>query len=169
VTIGVTRDLEIDQDIEFQRRSWRVQRIGWVAMVILVGLGLVGGLGSGPLSRQVLVVPGVLHLDYKRLTRYQSPEKLIVRLQSAAISGREVGLWIDREYLDASKVETVTPPPIHVESGADRLVYFFRLARTGEPAAISFLLHSEHLGPVAGRIGIVDSDASISFRQFVYP
>ena len=138
-------------------------------MVILVGLGLVGGLGSGPLSRQVLVVPGVLHLDYKRLTRYQSPEKLIVRLQSAAISGREVGLWIDREYLDASKIESVTPPPIHVESSADRLVYFFRLARPGEPAAISFLLHAEHLGPVTGRIGIVDSDASISFRQFVYP
>ena len=134
--MGVTRNLEIDQDIEFQRRSWRVQRIGWIAMVILVGLGLVGGLGSGPLSRQVLVVPGVLHLDYKRLTRYQSPEKLIVRLQSAAISGREVGLWIDREYLDASKVETVTPPPIHVESSADRLVYFFRLARPVEPATI---------------------------------
>ena len=37
-------DLEIHQDLPFQRRSWTVQRVGWAIMALVVLAGLLGGL-----------------------------------------------------------------------------------------------------------------------------
>ena len=41
-------DLQLEQDLVLQQRTWRVQRIGWVvlALIVLCGtLGLFGGIG----------------------------------------------------------------------------------------------------------------------------
>ena len=40
-------DLEIVEDLSFQRREWRVQRGGWVVMAVLILLALLGLTGRG--------------------------------------------------------------------------------------------------------------------------
>jgi hypothetical protein len=162
-------DLEIDQDLEFQRRSWAVQRVGWGVMALCLILALAGILGSGPLSRQDVALPGLLRVEYQRFTRYQTPETLTVRLEPPATRAAEVRLWLDREHFESAKIETITPPPVRVESAGDRLVYVFPMSRPGEPATITFMMQSERLGPTAGRIGLAGVGAFAPFRQFVYP
>ena len=40
-------DLELDEHIGFQRRSWRVQRIGQIVVVLVVLAALAGLFGGG--------------------------------------------------------------------------------------------------------------------------
>jgi hypothetical protein len=40
-------NLEINQDLRFQRRMWAVQRIGWAVMALIVLVGLVGVVRDG--------------------------------------------------------------------------------------------------------------------------
>ena len=49
---NVLGDLEVGQDLDFQRREWAVQRVGWGAMALVILAALLGLFGSsGPLSR----------------------------------------------------------------------------------------------------------------------
>lgn len=161
--------LEIDQDVAFAQRSWRVQRAGWVGLGVVLVLALAGLLGGGPLSRREARLPGLLRVEYQRFARYEAPQTLTVRLEPAATRGPEVRLWVDRRYLDDAQVATITPPPSRVEAAGDRLVHVFPVARPGDPLTIRFALQSEQIGPIAGRVGLEGAAAVAPFRQFVYP
>jgi hypothetical protein len=162
-------DLDIDQDLAFAQRSWRIQRAAWLGMGVVLLLALAGVFGSGPLSRSDASLPGFLRLQYQRFARHQAPQVLIARLEPAATRAGEVRLWVDRQYLDDSKVDTITPPPSRVEAAADRLVYVFSTRRPGEPVTIVFTLQSERIGLSSGRVGLDDAEGFVPFRQFVYP
>jgi hypothetical protein len=169
VAIRRVDDLEIDQDLTFVRRSWAVQRVGWVGIGIVLAVALAGGFGSGPLSRQRAVVPGLLEVDYPRFVRYEAPQTLTVRLAGPALGGPEARVWIDRRYLDDARIESVTPPPLRVETGTDRLVYVFSLLGGAEPVTISIVLQPQHIGATAGRIGVAGDERFVPIRQFAYP
>jgi hypothetical protein len=169
VAIGREHDLEIEQDPGFLRRSRQVQRAGWIGMGAVLVLALAGLLGSGPLSRRDVTIPGFLRVEYQRFARYGAPQILTVRLEPAATGAAHVRLWLDRRYLDESKVETITPPPARVEDAGDRLVYVFVLARPGTPATVVFELQARQIGSMSGRVGLDGVQAFAPFRQFVYP
>jgi hypothetical protein len=167
-------DLEIDQDLTFQRREWIGERVGWAVLVLIVLAASLGLFGSGPVSRATAEAPGRLRVEYARFARSQTSETLTVHLESAATAAGEVRVALDREYLERSRVESVVPQPLRVEGRADRLVYVFRAARPGEPLAIAFLLHPERLGVSRGRVSLepvraADQPVELAFRQLVYP
>ena len=161
--------LEIDEDPAFTARAWQLQRASWIAMALVVVLALTGLLGSGPLSRSVVSLPGLLRVEYQRFARYEAAQTLTVRLEPGATRGGETKLWIDRRYLDDTRVEAVTPPPTRVEATEDRLVYAFAIGRPGRPVTIVVALQSEQIGPITGRIGLEGAADHVTFRQFVYP
>lgn len=165
-------DLEIDQDLTFQRRSWIVQRTGWTVMALLLVAAMLGVLGSGPLSKGTIEVPERGRVEYARFARYQTPDTLTVHLGHAATPQREVRLGVDRVFLDRSKIEAVMPPPLRVEGLADRLVYVFAMARTGEPLTITFVLQPQRLGLAHARLTLetaAGEPTAVAFRQMVYP
>jgi hypothetical protein len=169
VAIRRVDDLEIDQDLTFVRRSWAVQRAGWAGIGIVLVIALAGGLGSGPLSHQRGGVPDLLEIDYSRFVRYQASHTLTVRLTGTAVRGPEARLWIDRRYLDQARIESIAPPPVRVEAGADRLLYVFQLLGGTEPVTISIVLQPQSIGRTAGRIGIAGDERVATIRQFAYP
>jgi hypothetical protein len=114
-------------------------------------------------------VPGLLRVEYQRFARREAPQTLTVRVEPAAAHAAEVRLWIDRRYLEGSRVETITPHPARVEAATDRLVYVFPLRGPGEPATVMFELQAQRIGPVEGRVGLEGAEAAAPFRQFVYP
>ncbi|HEV2128712.1 MAG TPA: hypothetical protein VGR22_08850, partial [Thermomicrobiales bacterium] len=64
-------DLEVDEDIEFQEREWKVQRVGWALMLVVIVLALVGLFGTGPLSAvEREADDGTLVLEYQRFVRH---------------------------------------------------------------------------------------------------
>lgn len=166
---GVHRvgDIEIDQDHDFQRISWRLQRILWGIMAAMIAAGLLGLFGSGPLSRGSAGEPGApLRVDYPRFGRYQSSENLEFRVD-AGRSG-EARIWIDRAYLDAVEIERIEPVPLRVEAGRDRLDYVFAIAAQDAPASVVFSLRPRRIGPLPAIVGL-DDHPPIRFQGFIYP
>jgi hypothetical protein len=162
------RDLEIEQDEAFERRSFTVQRTGWIVLTVIVAAAAAGLLGSGPLGKATAHAPGAFTIKYERLSRYQAPQTLQIHLEPAVTGRREVRVWINRVFLDASKIESVIPPPVRVEGGADRLYYVFHMARPGDRLFVALHLQAAQIGLVNGRVG-VDGGTEVAFRQLVYP
>ena len=162
-------DLESAQDLDFQRRSWVAQRVGWVFIALAALAALLGLLGKGPLSR---VSAGEesqpLSLEYDRFGRFQTLTTLRVNLGSDAGRDREVHVWLNREYLESVQIQQVTPEPDRVEAGSQRLTYVFQLSEPNQPTAVTFYLQPEHIGSLRGQVGLVEGQ-KLNFNQFIYP
>jgi hypothetical protein len=160
-------DLEVAQDPEFQRREWRVQRVGRIVMAVIVAGGVLGLFGTGPLSRATATDPGGLRVEYGRFERVQAPTTLRIHVHPRAVSAGRAEVWIDREYLLESQVVDVNPPPAAVAVTADRVVYAFDVREPGRPAVVVVHLRHQRAGLPTGRVGV--ANGAVSFRQLVYP
>jgi hypothetical protein len=170
VAIVRVGDLEVDEDLPFQRRAWVAQRIAWAFMAVFVVAAAVGLLGSGPLSHARIEVPGLMTVEYERFARFETSETLTVRLEPAATGGESVRLSLNRDFLDSAKIETVLPPPVRVEAMAGRLVYVFAVAERRVPLMVSFTFDPQQIGVHEATVGLESSDSRrVTFRQLVYP
>jgi len=84
-------DLDINQDLAFQRRSWSLQRIGWGLIALVLIAALLGLFGHGPLSEATTDDPSLpIRLAYERFGRFGSPLVLRIRVEPAAAIARQV-------------------------------------------------------------------------------
>ena len=168
-TVQRVGDLELEQDLAFQQWSWRVQRVGWSAMLAVVLAALAGLLGNGPLSSATAgPAGGPLRVEYQRLARHGAPTTLQFHLAPGAAPDGTARVWLDSAYLRGATVEGVFPEPESVRAGPDRMEYVFALARPGAPATITFQLQYESKWRQRGRAGLGDH-ALVPFAPFVYP
>jgi hypothetical protein len=162
-------DLDIDQDLAFQKRAWVAQRIAWVLMALVLLAALLGLLGGGPLSKATSGGEGgPLQVEYLRLARHRAPATLQIRLAPGTAPQSEARVWLDQTYLEGITIETVFPEPQSVEAGPERVTYVFKLEQPGQPATITFSLLHETSGLQQARVGLADREP-VTFRQFIYP
>jgi hypothetical protein len=168
-TLPRVGDLELDQDLKFQRRSWRVQRIGWIIMAIILAAAFLGLFGTGPLSDTTVSDPsGNLRLEYERFIRFNSPTVLRIAVRPEAAPDGNLQLWFSRDYLEGVRIEQITPRPLQEELSNGRLVYTFLGPILGDLTIIEFHLTAYQTGTLNGQFGINDGQA-LQFRQFSYP
>lgn len=87
-------DLSIDDDPGFQQHEWRVQRLGWIAaLVVLLAAAL--GLFGGDILSQATAGEGGLVVEYDRFIRFGAPTTLLLRLSPEAVADGAVGVWLD--------------------------------------------------------------------------
>jgi hypothetical protein len=120
-----TGGLQIDQDLEFQRREWIAQHVGWWALVAFIAAALLGAFGGGLLSSARAGDEGsALWIDYERFVRVGTTSRLSVHL-GAARDGSSQELRINREYFENLRVEQIVPEPDRtVIGGSDVTMYF---------------------------------------------
>lgn len=151
--------MEVNANIEFQRRAWVAQRVGWLVIAAIIVAALLGIFGGGPLSRAAVEGDG-LRLEYERFARLQQPTRLRLALSKTAPS--EVAL--KRGYLESFRIEQITPEPCEIEASGEWLVYRFSGSGT---SAVIFHLMPEEFGSAAGA---ARADGNpLAFRQFIYP
>jgi hypothetical protein len=171
VQLGVRRvgDLEVNQDPEYQRRTWIVQRVGWVLMCLIVLAALLGLTGRGPLSTATAGLPdGPLRVEYQRFDRHRAPSEFQILLPASEAPNGQVRVWIDRGYLSGVEIQTIVPEPESVEIGEDRVTYSFNVNRAGPPVRLGFRVTYDGFGPKRGGIGLEDGEP-VTFGQFIYP
>jgi hypothetical protein len=165
-------DLEVNEDLRFQRRMWVAQRVGWIVMALVVLAALLGLLGPGLLSTSAKAGSEGTSLsveEYERVLRYRKPTTLRLGLGEGAVTGTgEARLWLDRKYLESFQVQKVTPEPDSVEAGPDRLTYVFDVRELSEPTSVTFELQPEKMGLLRPQVGLDDGE-QVSLDQFVYP
>jgi hypothetical protein len=151
--------MEIDADMNLQRRLWVAQRVGWFIIGMAILAAVAGVFGTGHVSRASARSAG-LQVEYERFGRLQQPMKL--RL---VVSEARHGIALSRDYFDSLHIEQITPQPSEVEAAGPWLIY--RFAGSG-PLAISFDLKAEEFGSLRGAARTADGNG-VAFFQFIYP
>ncbi len=70
--------LEVDEDMQFQRKEWTVEHWSWIGMAIIAIAALLGLFGQGILSKTT-VENGPIQVEYGRFERLLAP----IQLESA--------------------------------------------------------------------------------------
>lgn len=161
-------ELEIDEDLEYDRGTWRVQRAGWLLMLLLV-IGALSGLfgGGGPLT-PARVSTSKLRLDYERFARHASLTSLHLEIEPAAFTGHEARVWIDREFLAGHELQFISPEPAGVSTAGDTLWFTFAVRDASRPTRVKFDLLPNRMWLRRGRAGTPTGPA-LEFSQLVYP
>ena len=159
-------DLVIDQDLDFQRRSWRMQRIGQILIGLFVLGGLLGLFGRGWLSQRE-VEEGPLRVEHPRFLRLEAPDSLTVRITPNGDASGPVELWLDDSLAELFEIREISPAPVAQSVRDGRPTYRFDL--TGDaPANIRFRFVPRGWGWRPARIGLADGP-EVELKQFVYP
>jgi hypothetical protein len=162
-------DLEVNQDIKHEELTWRLQRIGWGLMLLLVVAALVGLLGPGPLSAAQAGKRGSpLWVEYNRFERYQSPVLLRVHVGPQAVQQGKIKLYISRQFIENIELERINPEPQSVELGVDTLAYSFDAPNLAASSTISFHFQPNTWGRLPLHIALQGGPRA-EFSQFLYP
>ena len=112
-------DLEINQDLAVQGKTWTYQRIGWAGMALTILAALAGLFGSGPVSRSMVTdEQQLVRLEYDRFGRYEAESVLQLFVPSEVTMNGYVTLWIDRIYWAHHAIEQIAPEPIASRSSS---------------------------------------------------
>ncbi|MBS7563650.1 hypothetical protein KHS38_04465 [Mucilaginibacter sp. Bleaf8] len=112
-------DMEIDEEVKFTQTSWRLQKVAWVAMFVLIAIVCTGLFGDGMLSDTTGNKQNV-NIKYERYLRYQA-EKMVL------ISAKENihTITISQSLVDNFKITEFVPQPesSYVQDGHRVYVY----------------------------------------------
>ena len=156
------RSLEIDEDVAFQQKEWKFQRIGLAALFLFVLAALLGLTGmGGPLSHgEAGDSNGPLHVEYQRFVRRGSSSKMTLHLRGATGAIR---FWVSAHYLEHVQIDSVAPAPDLESVETDRHIY---VIRAGSPdVSVTVNVNYEEAGRLEAEVGLVDGP-SVRFTQF---
>jgi hypothetical protein len=162
-------DIDITQDLKFQKRSWIFQRVGWAAMALIVAIAAAGFLGKGPQSQGLVSSSdGAYEVEYPRYARHHSPEVIVITIADGAVEGDKVRLSLPQSYLEGLEVDSVFPEPDRVEVMNDEIVYVFNLGESAASAKVTFRVQYEDIGRTHVQMQL-DGHPPVSVSQFIYP
>ncbi len=82
----VDDEVAVGEDLEFQRRWWRFERIVWIFFTLLIVCDLLGLFGRGPLAKaQLHSSDGALNVRYERIERTGTPSMMVIQFGPAAV------------------------------------------------------------------------------------
>jgi hypothetical protein len=159
-------EMELKQDLAFQRREWTVQRIGWWALTAFVGAAVLGVFGGGPLSRARVGGPGApLWIEYERFARVGTTTRLYVHLGAGGEPDDEVR--VSRAYFEQIRVEGLIPEPARVIVEPHDVRLFFDHPPGAGERAIVFDVQPLRAGRHSIRIG-TGRQPGHTFTQIAY-
>ena len=162
------QELEIDEDIVIENRTWTAERVAWVLMGILLLAVLLGFTGNGGLTginkRMVGSQSTGIAVEYDRFLRREAPAEIRVTLfATSSEAARE--LQFSRDFFEKVQVDQVVPEPAQVTTHESGITYKF--AGTSPTMPITFYLQPKYMG--SQEIRVQADGRSVSFSQFVYP
>jgi hypothetical protein len=152
---------DFESEMIFHQHEWRIQRIGWIVLTLFLALAVAGLFGGGPLSHaRTSAATG--SIEYEHFARSGTSTNLVVTPLAAA---RITRIEIPSDYLEAFRVEQITPEPTAVRMTQQQLVYEFAAGAPG--ASISFHIHPQRLWRHRAVLRI--DGAPLEIWQLVYP
>jgi len=159
--------LQINNDNEFQKKEWSWARLGWVLMLIIAVIGLLGLFGQGPLSKSTARAGGI-EVEYERFERLLAPAQIEVKLTQQDFQNGEARIQVDRNMLNMYNLQNIIPEPDQSILSDEFITYVFNVGQAGQLLQITFELQPNRIGQVNGQIGL-ENGQPVQFAQFVYP
>ena len=159
-------DLEIEHSLAFKRIEWRIQRVGWAVILLVMVAAVVGLFGVGPLSEASARADGYGSVHYERFLRYGTPTTVTVEAEAAALSDGTLQILLSSSFLSGVQVEQVTPEPDSVEASSEGYRYSFQAGEA--PVRVEFRVKPNHIGKQSSDIQI-GAGPPVTLTQFIYP
>lgn len=162
-------ELEIDQDLGFQKREWIVERVSWFVGLAILILGLLGLFGTGPISSATAgSSDDPISIEYQRFVRHGGEMSLTMTVSPDQVQEDQVEIWISATILDKINLQQFSQEPDEIRNEGDRTVFAFLTGDASGPVTITVTMRSQVFGRIAGDIGIVDG-SQVSISQLSYP
>jgi hypothetical protein len=156
------RTLDIDEDLNFQRKEWFGQRVGIALLAAFVIAALLGFTGSGGVMNHATAGErgGAIFVEYDRIVRRGAMTSMTLHFHSDPPGF--IQFWVSAPYLADVRIESVAPIPQTVTVEENRQVYTIRAASTD--VAVTIELEHKSVGRLHGEVGVVGGP-SAQFRQ----
>jgi hypothetical protein len=101
--------LEVEEDRPLQERLWRIQRVAWAAMVLILIAALAGATGGGGPFAHATSASAAGTIDYPRISRWRAADRMVIALAPDATDSVE--LEIDAAFAETFSIESIEPQP----------------------------------------------------------
>lgn len=157
--------LETEESLSYQRKSWRVQRVGWVLMGLCLVLSMLGLFGDGPLTRARAGSAGGFEVGYSRVWRLQTEAH--VELTAFPDSAGQVIVSLEESLLRRADIRSVSPEPRRIEAvpGGQRIVFD---AKGDGPVSLRVGITPTRIGRLRTRLA-TPNQVSVPLTVFVLP
>jgi len=164
--IWASRSHPFQEDMIFQRRDWRVERLGWWVMSLFVALACLGLFSDGPLSTMTARDKAQrLSVHYERFYRFGASSDMRWLVQASP--GNETTIAVNREFLDAFTLDAVTPEPSRMVSTSDGMHLVFERGE-GAPLTVVLSVTPDEVGTVSPEVRLQGAEP-IRLSSFIYP
>ncbi|MFP5236307.1 MAG: hypothetical protein ACLGSD_10420 [Acidobacteriota bacterium] len=160
-------EIAVGEDIDFQRKWWRFEKIIWPILLLIVLADVLGAFGRGWLAKAHAATPDhALTLDYERVARAGTPSIMTFKFGPAAIQNHRIVLFVSDSIVKPLGAQRISPEPALSIIGKDGITYIF--ASSESPASAQIELQPSFPGPHKFRVQVQGSD-SINGSIFVMP
>lgn len=163
----VSEEVAVGEDLQFQRRWWRFERIAWTVLMALLLCDVLGLFGRGWLAKAEQRTPdGALTLKYERVARASTPSIMTLEFGSSAIRDGRIVVFVSDSVVKPLGAQRIAPQPAMSNVGDGGVTYAFLASKP--PATVQIALEPSFPGYHRFRIqtqGGAPIDASI----FVMP
>jgi hypothetical protein len=161
--------LEIDEHLDTQRRGLIGDRIAWASLAVVIVSAVLGLFGNGLLGPSSVTAPGGgLVVGYDRFTRFGADSILSVRVSSDVFDGDRFSVALPLGYLDAMRLDGVSPQPLEEVRSEREITYLFA-APDSAHATVRFDITASDVGPLSGAVTVGRTGTRVSLSQFLWP
>jgi hypothetical protein len=163
----VNDEVEVGEDLDFQRKWWRFENFIWVIFSVIIVLDLCGVFGRGPVAKaERRAADGTIDVKYEHIERTESPSILTIRFGQSAIVDGKIKLYISESLVQGLGTQRIIPAPLASEVGKGGLTYTFLASKP--PASVDLALEPSSPGMYEFTIGVVGAEA-LHAKVFVVP
>ena len=161
-----SRSDPIREDMAYQLKVWRFERIGWYVLVLLVLLGLIGVFSRGLISsRDVHSDDGKIRVEYEIFHRNGSTNAMKISVNAKPDS--TVELELAGQLLEGFSIETLQPEPLRSRSSAQGIRLWIQTDLHGL-ATLYITLRADGLGFFRSQIASPGVNG-VLLEQFIFP
>ncbi|MPV36985.1 hypothetical protein [Georgenia subflava] len=157
--------LDVRKHEKFQHLEWRWQRAGWLLLTLFVLAGLLGLLGTGPLS-WTTVNDGAVTVELDRVTRHEADDSITFVFGPEAVQDGTITAELTGDWPSGVDLSGISPEPSEQLLVPGGMVLEFMVDEPGE-TEVSLSFRAQRHGTLAAELA-VGSD-SVAFSQFVMP
>lgn len=163
----VGEEVAVGENLDFQRKWWRFEKIAWTVLVLILIVDLLGGFGRGWLAKaKKATADQALTLEYERIERANTPSIMTFHFDSSAIHRNQILLFVSDSLVKPLGAQRIAPQPALSKIGADGITYTF--AASTAPASVQIELTPSFPGMHTFRVQ-VEGSSPIDGNIFVMP
>ena len=141
----VRDEVAVGEDLEFQRKWWRFEKIVWPFLLAIVVVDLMGGFGRGWLAKaKRSSSDGAMQVDYERIERASTPSVMTFRFGPKTIRDGRIVLYVSDSVVKTLGAQRIAPQPAISNVGDGGISYVFPASKA--PAMVQIQLEPSFPG-----------------------